>query len=54
MPVQEFIHLIEAPDFPDWSLKNAWRVAQEQALKHEMTPAWYPAWMLFEELALAA
>ena len=48
-----FEQLIEASDFPDWSLQNAWRVAQEQALEHEMTPAWFPVWMLLEEPGLA-
>ena len=43
----------EASDFPDWSLQHAWRVAQEQALEHEMTPAWFPVWMLLEEPGLA-
>ena len=46
---EEFEQLIDASDFPDWSLQNAWRVAQEQALEHEMTPVWFPAWMLLEE-----
>ena len=51
---EEFEQLIDASDFPDWSLQNAWRVAQERALKHEMTPAWFPAWMLLEEPGLAS
>ena len=50
---EAFEQLIEASDFPDWSLQNAWRVAQERALEHEMTPAWIPAWMLLEEPGLA-
>ena len=50
---EEFEQLIDASDFPDWSVQNAWRVAQEQALEHEMTPAWFPAWMLLEEPGLA-
>ena len=48
-----FEQLIDASDFPDWSLRNAWRVAQEQAPEHEMTPVWFPAWMLLEEPGLA-
>ena len=48
-----FEQLIDASDFPDWSLQNAWRIAQEQALEHEMTPAWFPVWMLLEEPGLA-
>ena len=50
---EEFEQLIDASDFPDWSLQNAWRIAQEQALEHEMTPAWFPVWMLIEEPGLA-
>ena len=50
---EAFEQLIEASDFPDWSLQNAWRVAQERALEQEMTPAWFPAWMLLEEPGLA-
>ena len=50
---ETFEQLIEASDFPDWSLQNAWRVAQERALEQEMTPAWFPAWMLLEEPGLA-
>ena len=48
-----FEKMVEASDFPDWSVQHAWRVAQEQALEHEMTPAWFPAWMLLEEPGLA-
>ena len=51
---EAFEQLIEASDFPDWSLRNAWRVAQERAQEQEMTPAWFPAWMLIEEPGLAA
>ena len=51
---EAFEQLIEASDFSDWSLQNAWHVAQEQALEHEMTPAWFPAWMLIEEPGLAS
>ena len=50
---EAFGQLIEASDFPDWSVQNAWRVAQEQALEQEMTPAWFPAWILLEEPGLA-
>ena len=50
---EEFEQFIDASDFRDWSLQNGWRVAQEQALEHEMTPAWFPAWMLIEEPGLA-
>ena len=50
---EAFEKSIEASDFPDWSLQNAWRVAQELAFEDEMTPAWFPAWMLLEEPGLA-
>ena len=50
---EAFEQLIEASDFPDWSLHSAWRVAQEQAVEHDLTPAWFPAWMLLEEPGLA-
>ena len=53
LALEEFEQLIESSDFPDWSLRNAWRVAQEQTLEHEVTPAWFPAWMLLEEPGLA-
>ena len=49
----EFARLIEAPDFPDWVMRTAWRVATEQDLEPEMTPEWFPAWMLIEEPGLA-
>ena len=48
-----FEKMIEAPDFLDWSMQHAWRAAQEHAVEHEMTPAWFPAWMLLEEPGLA-
>ena len=49
----EFERLIEAPDFPDWALRTAWRVAAESGIEGEMAPAWFPAWMLIEEPGLA-
>ena len=51
---EEFERLIEAPDFPDWTLRSAWRLALGQDFEPEMTPAWFPAWMLLEEPGLAA
>ena len=51
---EEFARSIEAPDFPDWALRGAWRAALERDLEPEMTPAWFPAWMLIEEPGLAA
>ena len=50
---EEFARLIEASDFSDWALRTAWRVAREEDLEPEMTPAWFPAWMLLEEPGLA-
>lgn len=50
---EEFERLIEAPDFPDWALRTAWRVAAEQDPEPEMTREWFPAWMLIEEPGLA-
>ena len=51
---EEFERLIEAPDFPDWALRSAWSAALERDLEPEMTPAWFPVWMLIEEPGLAA
>ena len=50
---EEFERLVEASDFPDWALRTAWRLALDQDLEPEMTPAWFPAWMLLEEPGLA-
>ena len=50
---EEFASLVDASDFPDWALRSAWRVASESALEPQMTPAWFPAWMLLEEPGLA-
>ena len=50
---EEFERLIETPDFPDWALRSAWRIAAEEDPEHEMTPGWFPAWMLIEEPGLA-
>lgn len=50
---EEFERMIEARGFPDWALRSAWRVALEQEQESEMTPSWFPAWMLLEEPGLA-
>ena len=50
---EEFASLVEASDFPDWALRSAWRVASESDLEPQMTPAWFPAWMLLEAPGLA-
>ena len=50
---EEFERLVESPDFPDWTLRTAWRLALEQDFEPELTPEWFPAWMLIEEPGLA-
>ena len=45
--------MIEAPDFPDWTLRSGWHRALEQDLEPEMSPPWFPAWMLIQEPGLA-
>ena len=50
---EAFERLIEAPEFPDWALRTAWRLALEHDPEPGMTPAWFPAWMLIEEPGLA-
>ena len=49
-----FERVIEAADCPDWALRSAWRVALEQDFEPEMTPEWFPAWVLLEEPGFAA
>ena len=49
-----FRSLIEAQDFPDATIRDAWHLAEEQDdLEPEMSPAWFPAWMLLHEHGLA-
>ena len=50
---EEFERLIDAPDFPDWALRTAWRLALDSDLDPEISPVWFPAWMLLEEPGLA-
>ena len=50
---EAFASLIEEPDFPDWALRRAWRVALESDLDPPITPEWFPALMLIEEPGLA-
>ena len=51
---EEFEQLIETlRTFRIGPCRTAWRVAQEQDLEHDMTPAWFPAWILIEEPGLA-
>ena len=49
----EFEKRVEAADFPDWAVGRAWRLAREQDLEPEMSPRWFPAWMLLEDAGLA-
>ena len=50
----QFEQLIEAPGFLDRAMKNAWHLAQNHDRGPEITPAWFPAWMLIEEPGLAS
>ena len=50
---EAFERLVEAPDFPDIPVARAWRRAGEWNVEPEITPAWFPAWMLIEEPGLA-
>ena len=49
----KFTHLVAAPSFPDASVGKAWRLMHTQDWEAEMSPAWFPAWMLIEEPGLA-
>ena len=49
----DFERQVEAPGFPDWALARGWRIAREQDLEPEMSPRWFPAWMLLEDPGLA-
>ena len=49
----DFEKQVEAPGFPDWALARGWRIAREQDLEPEMSPRWFPAWMLLEDPGLA-
>jgi len=48
-----FGKLADAPGFPDWTLREAWRTALEQEREPETAARWLPAWMLLEEPGLA-
>ena len=51
---EAFLGLIEAQDFPDATIRDAWHLAEDQDdLEPEMSPAWFPAWMLLHEHGLA-
>ena len=51
---EEFLRQIEARDFPDSSIRDAWHLAEDQDdLEPAISSAWFPAWMLFHEYGLA-
>ncbi len=40
--------------FPDANVATAWNAAQDQDVEPELSPEWFPAWMLLQEPSLAA
>ena len=46
--------LVDDPDFPDADVAAAWNAAQDQDVEPELSPEWFPAWMLLQEPSLAA
>ena len=48
-----FAELVESPGFPDWSLREAWRISLEWNPEPEAASYWLPAWMLLEDPGLA-
>lgn len=48
-----FVTVVEASDFPDGLVRQAWLNAQDEDLAPAISPAWFPAWMLIEEPGLA-
>ncbi len=48
-----FGELVESPGFPDWNLKETWRIALEWNPEPEAASCWLPSWMLLEEPGLA-
>ena len=49
----EFKRLVQTPSFPDSAVRKAWHLMRGRDSKLEMSPAWFPAWMLLEEPGLA-
>ena len=45
---------VDDPDFPDADVAAAWNAAQDQDVEPELSPEWFPAWMLLQEPSLAA
>ncbi len=51
---EEFARRVRAPDFPDRPMAEAWHeAADSEVLEEDLTPAWFPAWMLIAEPGLA-
>jgi hypothetical protein len=50
---ETFRQSVEARGFADWALVRAWTRAKAEDLDPELTPEWFPAWMLLEEPGLA-
>ena len=51
---EAFRRLIEAKDSSDATIRDAWHLAEDQDdLEPEMSPAWFPSWMLLHEHGLA-
>ena len=46
--------LADDPGFPDADIAAAWNAAQDQDAEPELSPEWFPAWMLLQEPSLAA
>ena len=50
---EAFRKLIDDRDFPDSTIRDAWRLAEDQGdPESEPSPEWFPAWMLLHEQGL--
>ena len=51
---RHFAELVRRPDFPDTGMAEAWRQAMDaDELAEDLSPEWFPAWMLIREPGLA-
>ena len=51
---RHFVELVRRPDFPDTGMAAAWRQAMDaDELAEDLSPEWFPAWMLIREPGLA-
>ncbi len=51
---RHFVELVRRRDFPDGSVAGAWRQAMDaDELAEDLSPEWFPAWMLIRERGLA-